>query len=87
MRGKLIKLKQDNPSARFKLESRNVTRETVTTASVGQSGLEQPEEYFVCLEQYEKWRGKPDPNDVVFEEVVPGSGVLQAGVSWFKIQY
>ncbi len=77
----MVRLKQENPHLRFKLESRNVTRESVTTASVGQSGLEAPEEYFVELAQYEKMRGKANPNDIVFEEIIPGSGVMKAGVS------
>ena len=82
VRAKLIALKVQNPNARFRLEAHGLTRESVVTQISGESGLEQPEEFFVELESFEKEHGKADPNDVVFEETVPGSGILKAGVTW-----
>ena len=82
VRQKLVKMKQDNPHLRFKLESRGITREKVTTSNVGEAGLEQPDEYFVELSAYESQYGEADPRDIVFDEVEPGSGQLVAGVPW-----
>lgn len=64
---------------RFRLESHGCTLEKVVTAVTGESGLEQPDEFFVELDAYESEHGKADPQDIVFEETVPGSGVLKAG--------
>ena len=82
VRQKLVKMKQDNPHLRFKLESRGFTREKVVTSMVGESGLEQPDEYFVELSAYEQQYGEADPKDIVFDEVEPGSGHFVAGVPW-----
>lgn len=78
---KLAKLKKENPRARFRLESRGLTKEKITTSSVRESGLEQPEEYFVELQVYEDAYGAPNPNDIVDEEAQCGSGVLKPGVT------
>ena len=83
VRAKLIALKVQHPNARFRLEAHGLTRESVVTQITGESGIEQPEEYFVELEAFEKEHGKADPGDVVFEETVPGSGILKAGVTWW----
>lgn len=77
-----MKLKKENPQARFRLESRGLTKEKLTTSSVGECGLEQPDEYFVELQAYEDAYGAPNPNDIVYEETQPGSGQLKPGVSW-----
>lgn len=69
---------------RFRLESHGCTRERVSTSVVGEVGLEQPDEWFVELEVYEASYGKADPNDIVYEEVVPGSGIIKPGVSWYE---
>ena len=85
MRAKLIAMKSNNPNARFRLESQGLTRESVFTQVSGESGLEQPEEFFVELDHFEREHGKADPNDVIFEETTPGSGILKAGVTCCSI--
>ena len=49
---------------------------------VGESGLEQPDEYFVELSAYEQQYGEADPKDIVFDEVEPGSGHFVA-LPWY----
>lgn len=65
---------------RFRLEANACTLEKVSTSSVGETGLEGPETYFVELEFYEQRYGKARPEDIVFDEPEPGAG-LKAGVS------
>lgn len=79
-RAKLVKLKVANPSMRFRLESNACTKEALTTASIGESGLEAPDAYWVELDVYEERYGKANPDQIVFEEPEPGTG-LKAGVS------
>ena len=68
---------------RFRLEANACTREKVSTSSVGETGLEGPETYFVELEFYEQRYGKAKPEDIVFDEPEPGAG-LKAGVSYLR---
>ena len=66
---------------RFRLESNGCTRETVKTSTTGESGLEAPETYWVELDVYEARYGPARPEEIVYEEAEPGSGVKKAGVA------
>ena len=37
--------------------------------------------FLVELDVYEQTHGAPDPNDIVWEEVPPGSGMLKQGAT------
>jgi len=78
VRNNLLKLKNENPSMRFRLESNRCTKEALCTATVGESGLEAPEEFFVELDIYRLKYPDPSPEEIVFEEI---DGVQKAGVS------
>ena len=75
-------MKKDNPQVRFKLESKHVTRESITTSSVGESGLEAPEEFWVELQYYKEMFGEPEAHELVFEDC---DGVRKAGVPLIKL--
>lgn len=75
----MIRLKQEQPGMRFRLENNACTKDVVCTASVGESGLEAPEEFFVELDAYRLKYGDPAQEDIVFDEV---DGVKKAGVTW-----
>ena len=81
VRARLVKMKIENPGMRFRLESNGITRERVTTATVGECGLEAPEVYFVELDVYERANGKANPDDIVFEETETSNGNKVAGVT------
>ena len=66
---------------RFRLESNACTREAVTTSTTGESGLEAPEMFWVELDVYEARYGPARPDEIVYEEMEPGSGVKKPGVT------
>lgn len=78
VRNRLVRIKVDNPTTRFRLEKTGCTREKVKTAQVSESGLEGPEEFFVELREWEEENGKADASEIVLEEI---KGVLTQGVS------
>lgn len=78
VRGKLVKLKQSNPNMRFRLEANQCTAESVRTSMQSETGLEEPEEFWVELSAYELEYGPADPSHIVYEE---RDGVSKAGVN------
>lgn len=77
VRNRLVRLKQENPNCRFRLEKVGCTLDKVKTSSTSEAGLEAPEEYFVVLKDYEAEHGPADAADVVLEEI---DGVMTQGV-------
>ena len=75
----MIRLKQEQPGMRFRLENNACTKDVVCTAVVGESGLEAPDEFSVELDAYRLKYGDPSPEDITFDEI---DGVKKAGVSW-----
>lgn len=80
-RSKVIKMKEQDPSVRFRLEKTGISKHTVETKEVGERGLEAPEEYWVELSQYESDPSLPpvDPSDYVWECV---NGTMKPGATW-----
>ena len=79
MRVNLVKLKQQNPACKFRMEVNLAgVKEKILASSTGETGLEAPEEYWVELSSYEaeNGAGSVDPNDICYEEV---DGQLRAG--------
>ena len=78
MRGQVVKLKRNNPSMRFRIESNLGPHQSLTTSKASTQGLEAPESFFVELPEYEAEYGAPKPDEVV-QEVLDGK--LVQGVS------
>jgi hypothetical protein len=78
MRGQVVKLKRNNPSMRFRIESNLGPHQSLTTSKASTQGLEAPESFFVELSEYEAEYGAPKPDEVV-QEVLDGK--LVQGVS------
>ena len=61
---------------KFRLEM-NLGKEVVSTTQKKETGLEDPEEYWVSLDVYEKEHGPADQSLIVWETI---DGVRRAGV-------
>ena len=77
VRSRLIRIKQEQPNCRFRLEIQGCTMEKVSTSMRAEAGLEKPEEFFVELATYEAEHGPVNQADVVTEEI---DGVMCQGV-------
>eukprot|EP00435_Cladocopium_sp_Y103_P018821 s71_g4.t1 len=64
---------------RFRLETNACTRDTVTTSTTGETGLEAPDVYFVELEAYESRYGPAKQEEIVYEE--NEHGVKKPGIT------
>ena len=81
-RALVIKLKKNDPTARFRIESGLGPLESLRTERKAEQGLEMPESYFVELGEYEKEHGSANPEDIV-HEIIDDKQVT--GVFWLYL--
>ena len=78
-----MKMKQQDPNIRFRLEKVGINRHTVETEERGERGLEAPEEHWVELSAYRKNPAHPPvaEEDIVYEVI---DGARKAGVTFLN---
>ena len=89
LRNHVVRMKQEDPSCKFRLERVAPTiKEQVKASQSRQQGLEKPETHFVLLANYTEEFGKPEPSQIVYEVIdgvsVPGVDVLTGRAGWHK---